>query len=45
MNYTSVTITIIGINENFNELKKYNYETRLQQNIPMRNDGSVGYSV
>lgn len=35
----------IGINVNFNDLKKYNYETRLQQNIPMRNDGSVGYSV
>ncbi len=35
----------IGINVDFEKLKKQNFENRLQQNIPMRDDGSVGYSV
>ena len=35
----------IGIEVNFDELKKQKFKTRLQKNIPMRKDGSVGYSV
>ena len=35
----------IGIKVDFEELKKRTFETRLQQNIPLRDDDSVGYSV
>ena len=35
----------IGINVDFEKLKKQTFESRLKQNIPIRNDGSVGYSV
>ena len=35
----------IGINADFDQIKKQKYTTRLQKNIPMRTDGSVGYSV
>ena len=35
----------IGISMNFNQISKQKYESRLQKNIPMRIDGSVGYSV
>jgi len=35
----------IGINADFDQIKKQKYKTRLQKNIPMRTDGSVGYSV
>ncbi len=35
----------IGINADFDQIKKQKYTTRLQKNIPMRTDGSVGYSI
>lgn len=35
----------LGIEVEFDKLKKQNFETRLDIKIPMRDDGSVGYSV
>lgn len=35
----------LGIEVEFDKLKKENFETRLDIKIPMRDDGSVGYSV
>lgn len=35
----------LGINVDYELLKKQDFESRLQYNIPMREDGSVGYSV
>ncbi|MBA31141.1 MAG: galactokinase [Chloroflexi bacterium] len=35
----------LGIDIEIDKLKQQNFETRLSTKIPMRNDGSVGYSV
>ena len=35
----------LGVNVDYELLKKQDFESRLQHNIPMREDGSVGYSV
>jgi galactonate dehydratase len=35
----------LGIEIEIDKLKKQNFETRLDMKIPMRDDGSVGYSV
>ena len=35
----------LGIEVEFDKIKKQNFETRLDLKIPMRDDGSVGYSV
>ena len=35
----------LGIDIELDKLKKQNFETRLDIKIPMRDDGSVGYSV